>query len=61
MHLRSYKYILISFVVSITLIAYWEFNFSEQEIIPTTLFEVVILSFWYIFLYLNIGKHIKDV
>lgn len=66
------KYFLIGFVVSIrfivyfiplmiALIIYWKFNFSEQELLPTTLFEVVLISAWYLLLFFNIGKHIEDV
>lgn len=63
------KYFSISFVVGIRfliylipmiiiLIGYWEFTFPEKETPPTTFFEVSVLSLWYIFLYLNIAKHI---
>jgi len=63
------KYFSINFVVGIRfliylipmmiiLIGYWEFTFPEEDNIPTTLFEVVVFSLWYILLYLNTAKHI---
>ncbi len=66
------RYITISFVIGIRflvylipvmiiLICYWNFTFSEQETIPTTLFEIVVLSLWYIILYYNIAKHIESL